>query len=273
MSFSEDQIQRYARHILLKDVGGVGQEKLLNARVLVVGAGGLGAPLGLYLAAAGVGTIGMIDDDVVDLSNLQRQVIHTTDRVGEPKVLSAEKTVRAINPDVTFQPHQMRLTPDNVEDLIKDYDIIADGSDNFETRFLLNDAAYFAGKTLVSGAILRFDGQVATFKGHEPGDDKPCYRCIFREAPPPGQIPSCAEAGVLGALCGLVGSLQATEVLKEIMGIGEGLAGKLLVIDGLSMEIRKLTVHKDTGCPLCGEHAEITDLSSHHASDAPTCTV
>lgn len=271
MTLREDQIQRYARHILLKDVGGTGQEKLLNARVLVVGAGGLGSPICLYLAAAGVGTIGIIDDDQVELSNLQRQVIHTTKQIGHPKVLSAREAINAINPDVSVVPYHGRLGPENVASLMADYDIIADGSDNFNTRFLINDAAFFASKTLVSGAILRFDGQVATYRAFEEGDDKPCYRCLFREPPLPGQIPSCAEAGVLGALCGVVGSLQATEILKETIGIGDSLAGKLLVIDGLSMEIRKLTVHRDPGCPLCGTEPTITDLSGHKPNNASAC--
>lgn len=263
MGLREDQIRRYARHILLRDVGGIGQEKLLKARVLVIGAGGLGAPLGLYLAAAGVGVIGMVDDDVVDETNLQRQIIHSTATLGEPKVLSAAKTMRAINPDVDVVPHQLRIGPENASELMADHDIVVDGSDNFETRFLINDAAFFAGKPVVSGAILRFDGQVATFKGHEPEADKPCYRCLFRGPPPPGQIPTCAEAGVLGALCGMVGSIQAMEVIKEIIGIGEGLAGKLMVIDGLSMEVRKLAVAKDPGCPLCGTERTIADPSPH----------
>lgn len=271
MDFTDDQVERYARHILLREVGGVGQEKLLDAKVLVVGAGGLGSPLILYLAAAGVGTIGIIDADTVDLSNLQRQVAHTTDRVGMAKVESAAMTARAINPDVEVRTYQERLTVDNALDIIAGYDIVADGSDNFATRFLINDACFLAKKTLVSAAILRFDGQLGTFKAHvhdEDGGHGPCYRCIFREPPPPGQVASCAEAGVLGALCGVMGSLQSTEILKEIMGIGDSMSGSLLVVDGLGTEFRKIKVKADTGCPLCGENPTITDLSIH-ADPAP----
>lgn len=266
MDFTEQQINRYARHILLPEVGGIGQAQLLDAKVLVVGAGGLGSPLILYLAAAGVGTIGVIDDDDVDLSNLQRQVLHHTADVGKPKVESAAEAVAAINPDVTFHAHQTRIDVSNAMDLIGRYDLVCDGSDNFATRFLINDACFFAKKPLVSGAILRFDAQIATFRafpgtnGEAPG---PCYRCVFREPPPPGQIPTCAEAGVLGALCGMVGSLQATEVIKEILGIGESLAGSLLICDGLGAEFRKITVKPDPGCPLCGDNPTITDLSIH----------
>lgn len=263
MDFSEDQINRYARHILLKEVGGVGQEKLLNSRVLVIGAGGLGSPVLMYLAAAGVGTIGVIDDDVVDLSNLQRQIVHGSDAVGLPKVESAARTLKSINPDVNVIPIRGRIGPDNALDIIKDYDLVADGCDNFATRFLVNDACYFSGVPLVSAAILRFDGQVYTFKAHEDGEDKPCYRCLFREPPPPGQIPTCAEAGVLGALCGTVGSLQTTEILKELLGIGSGLAGQMIVYDALYADVRKIKVKRDPGCPLCGDEPTITDLSIH----------
>ncbi|MCP5366301.1 MAG: molybdopterin-synthase adenylyltransferase MoeB [Hyphomicrobiales bacterium] len=266
MDFSEEQIQRYARHILLREVGGEGQARLMDSRVLVVGAGGLGSPLLLYLAAAGVGTIGVIDDDVVDLSNLQRQIVHSTAAIGTAKVESAARTLAAVNPDVRLVTHKARLDPGNALDLIGGYDLVADGSDNFPTRFLVNDACYFAGKPLVSGAILRFDGQVATFKpAHRDadGDHGPCYRCLFRAPPPPGQIPSCAEAGVLGALCGLVGSLQATEVLKELLGIGDSLSGSLVIIEALGTTFRKIKVKRDPGCPLCGDHPTITDLSIH----------
>lgn len=262
MDFTEDQIKRYARHILLREVGGEGQEKLLGAKVLVVGAGGLGSPLVLYLAAAGVGTIGVVDDDTVDLSNLQRQVLHTTSRVGTAKVESAAEAVAAINPDVRLVGHQTRIDARNARELIADYDLVADGSDNFSTRFLINDACFFARKTLVSGAILRFDGQVATFKQDDEGT-LPCYRCLYREPPPAGQIPSCAEAGVLGALCGVIGSIQASEVLKEILGIGDSMAGSLLIHDGLGATFRKIKVPRDPGCPLCGDHPTITDLSVH----------
>lgn len=264
-AFSEEQIQRYARHILLPQVGGVGQEKLLRAKVLVVGAGGLGSPVLLYLAAAGVGTIGVIDDDRVELSNLQRQIAHTTARIGTPKVDSARAAIQAINPDVTVVTYKERFGPANALDLISAYDLVTDGSDNFATRFLVNDAAYFAKRPLVTGAILRFDGQVATFKNFKggPNEDGPCYRCIFREPPPPGQIPTCSEAGVLGALCGTVGSLQTTEILKELLGIGDTMAGALLVYDALATEFRKIKVRRDPGCPLCGDTPTIKDLSIH----------
>lgn len=265
MDFTDDQLQRYARHIVLPEVGGVGQEKLLAAKVLVVGAGGLGAPLLLYLAAAGIGTLGVVDDDVVDLSNLQRQVIHATSRIGVPKVESAALAVAEINPGITLVPHNERLISDNVARLIADYDVIADGSDNFDTRFLLNDACHLAGKILVSGAILRFEGQIATFKSHL-GSAYPCYRCLYRDPPPPGMIPSCSEGGVLGALAGTVGSLQATEVLKEIMDIGQSLAGQLILYDALDATFRKIKLPRDAACPLCGDQPSITDLSAHAAA-------
>jgi len=273
MDFSDEQVHRYARHILLPEVGGAGQARLLDSRVLVIGAGGLGSPLLLYLAAAGVGTIGVIDDDVVDLSNLQRQVVHATGSVGVAKVESAATTIAGINPGVNLISHATRLTPDNVMDLVSGYDLVADGSDNFPTRFLVNDACYFARKPLVSAAILRFDGQLATFKAFEAGDDGshgPCYRCLFREPPPPGQIPTCAEAGVLGAFCGVLGSLQATEVVKELLGIGRSMSGSLMICDALGTDFRRITVHSDPGCPLCGEAPTITDLSIH-TTTAGTC--
>jgi adenylyltransferase/sulfurtransferase len=265
MDFTDEQLQRYARHIVLPEVGGIGQEKIINAKVLVVGAGGLGAPLLLYLAAAGIGTLGIVDDDIIDLSNLQRQVIHATSRVGEAKVKSAEATIREVNPGVRLNPHEERLTVTNVMRLIADYDVIADGSDNFDTRFLLNDACHLAGKTLVSGAILRFEGQISTFKSHL-GPEFPCYRCLYREPPPPGMIPSCSEGGVLGALAGTVGSLQATEVLKEVMGIGNSMAGHLLLYDALDTTFRKIRLPRDAGCQLCGDQPSITDLSAHDAA-------
>ncbi len=261
MDFSEDQIRRYARHIILPEVGGTGQQRLLESRVLVVGAGGLGSPLILYLAAAGVGTIAVVDDDTVDLSNLQRQVLHTTGRVGVAKVESARRAVAEINPGVTLEAHRTRLTAANALDLVAGYDVVADGSDNFATRFLINDACRLAGTTLVSAAMLRFDGQLATYK---PGG--PCYRCLFREPPPPGQIPSCAEAGVLGAVAGVMGSLQATEVLKELLGVGESMAGWLLIYDALSTSFRRVRVPADPACPLCGEAPTIRDLSAHSAT-------
>jgi adenylyltransferase/sulfurtransferase len=261
MDFNEQQLKRYARHIVLPEVGGAGQAKILSARVLVVGAGGLGAPLLLYLAAAGVGRLGIVDDDVVDLTNLQRQVIHGTERVGVPKVESARTAVASINPEIALVTHRERLGPDSVERLIADYDIIADGSDNFPTRYLLNDACHLAGKTLVSASILRFEGQISTFKS---GRGKhPCYRCLFPSPPPAGLVPTCAQGGVLGALAGAVGSVQATEVLKEIMGIGDSLAGSLLIYDALSTTFRKVKLPRSPDCALCGDHPTIRDLSSH----------
>lgn len=265
MDFSEEQIHRYARHILLPEVGGTGQARLLGSKVLVIGAGGLGSPLVLYLAAAGVGTIGLVDDDTVDLSNLQRQIAHTTARLGMPKVDSAAEAVAQINPDVRLIRHRMRIDADTALALVGDYDVVADGSDNFATRFLLNDACHFAGKTLVSAAILRFDGQLSTYKTHAGG---PCYRCIFREPPPPGQIPTCAEAGVLGAVAGTLGTLQATEVVKELLGVGTSMAGRLLIYDALEATFRTVKVKPDPGCPLCGPHATITTLEPPPAADA-----
>lgn len=262
MEFTEEQIERYARHIVLQEVGGIGQAKLLDARVLVVGAGGLGSPLLMYLAAAGVGTIGVVDDDTVSLSNLQRQIAHSTGRIGIPKTASAKETIAALNPDVKVVPYETRLGVENVLDLIADYDVVADGSDNFDTRFLVNDACMFARKTLVSASLLRFDGQLATFKAYL-GNDHPCYRCIFREPPPPGLIPSCAEGGVLGALAGAMGSLQATEVVKEILGTGDSLSGSLVIYDALGTNWRKVRVKPDPDCPLCGDDPTIHDLSIH----------
>ena len=267
MDFTEDQIRRYARHIILPEIGGIGQTKLLNSRVLVVGAGGLGSPLILYLAAAGIGTIGVIDDDHVDLSNLQRQILHATSRVGTAKVESAARAVAEINPDVRLVPIKTRLDRDNIREIITDYSIIADGSDNFPTRFLINDACRLEAKTLVSAAILRFDGQLSTFR-----PDGPCYRCLYREPPPEGQVPSCAQAGVLGAVAGTMGTLQATEVVKEILGIGDTMAGRLLIYDALSVTFRTVRLRRDPGCPLCGDSPTITDLSGH-GSTAPLCGV
>jgi adenylyltransferase/sulfurtransferase len=265
--FTEAQLERYARHIVLPEVGGIGQAKLMDASVLVVGAGGLGAPLILYLAAAGVGRIGVIDDDAVALSNLQRQVIHSTADVGRPKVESAEDTVRRINPEVQLVAHRARLTAANVGATIAEYDLVADGSDNFETRFLLNDACHLGRRTLVSAAILRFEGQIATFKSHL-GREHPCYRCLYREAPPPGLVPSCSEGGVFGALAGVMGSIQATETIKEILGIGESLSGALLIYDALEVTFRKVKLPRDPECPLCGDRPTIVDLARHLAPAA-----
>ncbi|TAN56472.1 MAG: molybdopterin-synthase adenylyltransferase MoeB, partial [Rhodospirillales bacterium] len=259
MDFSDEQIHRYARHIILNEVGGTGQKRLLQSKVLVIGAGGLGSPVAMYLAAAGVGTIGIVDDDVVDLSNLQRQILHTTSAVGTPKVDSAASTLKGLNPDVTVEAHQLRLGPENALDLIGRYDLVCDGSDNFATRFLVNDACHLARKTLVSAAILRFDGQLSTFKTHAGG---PCYRCIFKEPPPADSIPSCASAGVLGAIAGWLGAMQATETLKELLGIGESLSGQLVMVDALGCEMRKIKVKRDPACPLCSDRPIIKDLTS-----------
>ncbi len=255
LDFSEDEISRYARHILLDEVGGVGQAKLRQARVLIVGAGGLGSPLALYLAAAGVGHIGIADDDHVDLSNLQRQIAHTADRIGQAKVGSVAQAMHAINPLVHIRTHQLRANAANVGDLIKDYDIVCDGTDNFDARFILADACYHASKILVSAAVLRFEGQLSTFRPGRAatGEKLPCYRCLYPAPPPPGLVPSCAEAGVLGPVTGVLGTLQATEVLKEILGIGESLAGRLLIWDALAMRFRVVRLVRDPGCALCGD--------------------
>lgn len=248
-NFSEDEIQRYARHILLRELGGTGQARLKAAKVLVVGAGGLGSPLALYLAAAGVGSIGLVDEDVVELSNLQRQIAHGTKDIGRPKVESAAESLRRINPLVEVITHRTRLAAENVAGLIGGYDIICDGTDNFATRFLLADACVAAGKTLISAAVLRFEGQLSTFKPHEGG---PCYRCLYPAPPPEGLVPACSEAGVLGAVTGVMGTLQATEVIKEIAGIGKSLAGYLLIWNALDAEFRKIRLRKDPECPVCG---------------------
>ncbi|MBV8911406.1 MAG: molybdopterin-synthase adenylyltransferase MoeB [Acetobacteraceae bacterium] len=260
LDFTEDEIARYSRHILLAEVGGVGQAKLRQGRVLVVGAGGLGSPALLYLAAAGVGTIGVIDDDWVELSNLQRQIAHTTERLGQSKARSAAQAASAINPTVQIETHEARLTAANAMELVSRYDLVCDGSDNFPTRFLVADACVLARRTLVSAAVLRFDGQLSVFKPHVDG---PCYRCLHPAPPPPGLVPSCSEAGILGAVTGVMGTLQATEALKEILGIGETLSGRLLIWDALSARMRTIKLPRDPACPLCGERPVITDLSAH----------
>jgi molybdopterin/thiamine biosynthesis adenylyltransferase len=267
MALAEAQIRRYARHIILREIGGVGQEKLLAARVLVVGAGGLGAPLLQYLAAAGVGTIGVADADAVDLSNLQRQVIHRTADVGTLKVDSAARAVAEINPDVTLVAHREWVTPANARALIAGYDVVADGSDNFATRYLLNDACYLEKKILVSAAILRFDGQLSTWKAHL-GAPHPCYRCLFPAPPPPEAVPSCAQAGVLGALAGTMGAWQAGEVVKEILGAGKSLSGSLFLFDALNAAVDRLEVRRNPDCPLCGDHPKIVSLDSDLARAA-----
>jgi adenylyltransferase/sulfurtransferase len=248
---TEAQIRRYARHIVLSEIGGIGQSRLIAARVLVVGAGGLGAPVLQYLAAAGIGTLGVIDDDTVDLSNLQRQIIHRTADIGIAKAESAKRALGEINPEVTVQAHQERLTAANIEHVLDGYDIVADGSDNFATRYLLNDACYRLKKTLVSAAILRFDGQISTYKAWQ-GAGHPCLRCLFPAAPTEDAVPSCAQAGVLGALAGTLGAMQATEVVKEILGIGRSLSGRLLVYDALASSFEEMAVTKQAHCPTCG---------------------
>ncbi len=272
LDFTEDEISRYSRHILLAEVGGTGQAKLRAAKVLLVGAGGLGSPLALYLAAAGVGTIGLVDDDVVELSNLQRQIAHSMASLGQPKAASAAAAARAINPATTVQIHRTRLTPDNALELIAGYDIVCDGTDNFPTRFLVADACVLARRTLVSAAVLRFDGQLSVFKPHA-GPDCPCYRCLYPSPPPDGLVPSCGEAGVLGAVTGVMGTLQATEVLKEILGIGETLAGRLLIWDALATRFRTVKLRRDPDCASCGQSASLHDLSAHAASQAPVCAI
>jgi len=255
-----DQVTRYSRHIIMPQVGPAGQRKLMNAKVLIIGAGGLGSPVALYLALAGVGTIGIVDFDVVDLSNLQRQILHQTDDVGKPKVQSAKETIAAYNPDVNVVLHEAPITSDNAMEIIPQYEIIVNGADNFATRYLVNDACYLAGKTLVDGSILMFDGQATVY---EPG--KGCYRCLFPEPPPPGMVPSCAEAGVLGAMCATIGSIQATEVIKKILTIGEPLTGRLLLYDALSMEFRIVKTRRNPNCPLCGDNPTVTELIDYEA--------
>lgn len=263
MPLTDAQLDRYARHIILKEIGGAGQQKLLRARVLVIGAGGLGAPLLMYLAAAGVGTLGVVDDDVVSLSNLQRQIVHASGAIGRAKTESAATTLAAINPEVRVIQHPVRLTAANALDLIAGYDVVADGSDNFPTRFLVNDACFLARKPLVSAALGQFEGQLATFRGYEA--DRPCYRCLFPEPPPAGTGPSCAEAGVLGAVAGVMGTLQAVEVIKEILAIGRSMAGRLLIYHALDAAFRTIRVLPDPACALCGPTASIRDLSRHAA--------
>jgi molybdopterin-synthase adenylyltransferase len=267
MQFTDTQIQRYSRHIILSEVGGKGQKKLSQAKVLIIGAGGLGSPAGLYLGAAGIGTIGLVDGDVVDLSNLQRQILHTTATVGTSKVESGRQTLAAINPEITIKTYQHHVSADNIMGLLPDYDIILDGSDNFSTRFMVNDACYFAKKTLISGSIFRFEGQLTTIKPHQ---GYPCYRCLYPEPPPAGLVPNCQEAGVLGVLAGTIGVLQASEAIKEILGIGETLADRLLIYDALEMKFRKVSRPKDPDCPLCGINPRITNLGGDYNV---TCTI
>jgi molybdopterin-synthase adenylyltransferase len=263
---SADELERYARHIVLREVGGPGQAALGRARVLVIGAGGLGAPALLYLAAAGVGTLGVIDDDIVSLSNLQRQVIHATPDVGAPKVESAAAAIGRLNPHVKVATHAERLTAVNALALVGAYDIVADGSDNFGTRYLVSDACFFAKKPLVTAAVGTFDGTLTTLRAHERGKDgrpNPTYRCLFPEPPPPGTVPACSEAGILGALAGVLGSMMALEVIREIVGFGEGLVGRLLMVDARAMRFETLSYAWDETNPLSGRAPTIRDLSVH----------
>ena len=262
---SREEVMRYSRHLIIPDVATTGQKRLKNARVLIIGAGGLGSPALLYLAAAGVGTLGIVDFDVVDESNLQRQVIHGQSDIGRSKAESARDSVLEINPLVEVVLHQERLDSTNVYEIFEQYDLIVDGTDNFATRYLVNDAAFFLGKPYVWGSIYRFDGQASVFWPTAPGGDAPCYRCLYPEPPPPGMVPSCAEGGVLGVLCASVGAIQSTEAVKLLMGIGEPLVGTLMVYDALEMEYRRLTVRKDPECPLCGKNPTITGLIDYEA--------
>jgi len=260
------ELERYARHIVLREVGGPGQAKLKAARVLVIGAGGLGAPVLLYLTAAGVGTLGVVDDDTVSLSNLQRQVIFTTDDIGNRKVDGAEAVIARLNPHVAVETHMTRIDASNALKLISGYDIVADGSDNFATRYLVSDACYLAKKSLVTAAVGTFDGSLTTLRAHEMRADgvrNPTYRCLFPEPPPAGTVPACAEAGILGALPGVLGSMMALEVIREIVGFGEGLVGRLLMVDARSMRFETLNYEWDPGNPLSGENPTIRDLSAH----------
>ncbi len=258
---SNDEILRYSRHLLMPEVALDGQQRLKAARVLCVGAGGLGSPVMLYLAAAGVGTLGLVDFDVVDYTNLQRQVIHATPDVGRPKLESAAEKLRALNPYVTLRPFEARLTSDNALEIVKQFDMVVDGTDNFATRYLVNDACVLTGRPNVYGSIFRFDGQASVFAAR----DGPCYRCLYPEPPPPGLVPSCAEGGVLGILPGLVGLIQATEAVKLVLGRGEPLVGRLLLVDALGMQFRELKIPKNPECPICGPHPTITTLQDYEA--------
>jgi molybdopterin/thiamine biosynthesis adenylyltransferase len=266
MALTPEEIERYKRHLVLREVGGQGQQAIKAAKVLVVGAGGLGSPLLMYLAAAGVGTIGIIDDDRVSLDNLQRQIVHDTPRIGTLKVDSARAAIGDLNPHVVVEAYPERLSAGNALDIIGGYDIVADGSDNFATRYLVSDACYFAKRTLVSGALGIFDGTLTTLRPHErnaAGEPNPTYRCLFPEPPPPGTVPACAEAGVLGALPGILGSMMALEVIREIVGFGEGLVGRLLMVDARAMRFETLSYAWDRDNPLSGEKPMIRDLAGH----------
>ena len=259
MNFTEEQITRYSRHILLPEVGGKGQKKLAQAKIFVVGAGGLGSPVALYLAAAGIGTIGLIDSDIVDISNLQRQVLHHTPDVGRSKVQSAKEKIAALNPDVNVETYETRFGQENAIDLIKPYDIVIDGVDNFPAKFLINDACYFSKKPLIHGGILRFEGRVFSII---PGQSA-CYRCIFKQPPPAGLVPSCQEAGIIGAVAGIIGTIQATEAIKIVLGIGQPLTNRILDFDAQKTTFREIKTKRNPKCILCGEKPEITKLFEH----------
>lgn len=259
MKLTPEQLTRYSRHFILPEIGEEGQKKLLRAKVLVIGAGGLGSPIGLYLAAAGVGTLGIVDFDNVDLSNLQRQILHTNDEIGKSKLDSAEKRIKAMNPDTKVIKYKVKISSENALDIIKDYDVVIDGTDNFPTRYLTNDACVFLKKPNVYGSIFRFDGLATVFKA----DEGPCYRCLYPEPPPPGMVPSCAEGGVLGVLPGTIGCIQATEAIKLIVGVGRTLIGRLLVYDALQMTFRELKLRKDPNCPVCGKNPTVTRLINY----------
>ncbi len=256
MSLTNEEIRRYSRHLILPEVGIAGQEKLKASRVLLIGSGGLGSPLAFYLAAAGVGTIGMVDFDVVDFSNLQRQILHFTKDVGRPKIVSAQEKVEQINPEVTFIPYETHFRADNAMEISRDYDLVIDGTDNFPTRYLVNDVCVLLKKPNVYGSIFRFEGRVSVFDAQK----GPCYRCHFPEPPPPGMVPSCAEGGVLGVLPGVIGSMQATEALKILLGKGKPLIGRMLLFDALEAKFREVKVRKDPNCPICGKNPTITKL-------------
>jgi sulfur-carrier protein adenylyltransferase/sulfurtransferase len=262
VTFSEDQVRRYARHIILPGIGGDGQERLMGAKVLVIGAGGLGSPAAMYLAAAGVGTIELVDFDTVELSNLQRQLLHDTDDVGRPKVDSARDRLTELNPNVTVVPHRALLSSENAFDTLGSYDVIVDGTDNFPVRYLVNDASQMLGKPLVYGSIYQWEGQASVFL---PGQETPCYRCLFPEPPPPGTVPSCAEGGVFGVLPGIIGSIQATEAIKLILGVGEPLVGRLLLYDALKNEFTTVKLRWDPDCPVCGKNPTVTELIDYEA--------
>ena len=262
MSFTEDQVSRYARHIILPGIGGQGQQKLMEAKVLVIGAGGLGSPAAMYLAAAGVGTIGLVDFDHVDLSNLQRQILHDTSDVGRPKVASATDRLNELNPNVEVVAHETLLSSANAFEVLGGYDVIVDGTDNFPVRYLVNDAAQMLGKPLVYGSIFQWEGQASVFL---PGQETPCYRCLFPEPPPPGTVPSCAEGGVFGVLPGIIGSIQAVEAIKLILGVGESLVGRLVLYDALRNEFTTVNLRWDPDCPVCGKHPTVTELIDYEA--------